>query len=624
MVRLNWTKIFVAVAIIFLVLSVTLGVASIYSVGTDKNELKVLISDTFHLSPNEVRRQGIGNFHGNQTIGGNETLTVKVESSDVFVKNFSIVTYSGTQYNVSTSKNLTYAFVAGADYYEAIITSNQTHTGTVHFQVDITRPQMVYSLAWLNAPAKILFLVSLSALILALLIEGILKKTSKSDQPKASLPSMGKTDRRLLITLLALSLAVWLVVLVINNNPFGTYENWYTDHVRHSYVSSLFLKDGLSVFNQPLDVLASHDSSAFMFVTWPEMPHLYPIGSILLFLPFGALLQSGVNAVLVYKLEIASFLVFAHASLYFVLSIFWAQTSLPSMTLKNAKKNLKILNQNEWQQKAPLIREYFDLGLKLVGVYIIYTSLVTFAADGMFDAVAFFFSMLAVTMFLTDRYDKFLLLVGVSILFKYQSGIFMFPLIIVGIVKLLENSNLIGIIKNKAVILAVLFAADSCFTAYLSAPYLIATRPELSYEWGKRFFTSCSNLCGPAGKCCIPNTWRYNRLCIYMFNKNKILSLSAVFLLLPSFHVALLPKLVSTLHVCLRIDSTDERNELEATIIWLIFMIDCALIWRRAFDPRILAEHLQTMIKMRYAELRALVCSLIFKSIVGCILKDEE
>ncbi len=181
-----------------------------------------------------------------------------------------------------------------------------------------------------------------------------------------------------------------------------------------------------------------------MFVTWPEMPHLYPIGSILLFLPFGALLQSGVNAVLVYKLEIALFLVFAHACLYFVLSIFWTRTNLPRMTLKNAKQNLQILNQNNWKQKAPLIREYFDLGLKLVGVYIIYTSLVTFAADGMFDAVAFFFSILAVAMFLTDRYDKFLLLVGVSILFKYQSGIFMFPLIIVAIVKLLENSNLIG------------------------------------------------------------------------------------------------------------------------------------------------------------------------------------
>ncbi len=36
-----------------------------------------------------------------------------------------------------------------------------------------------------------------------------------------------------------------------------------------------------------------------------------------------------------------------------------------------------------------LIREYFDLALVIVGVYVIYFSLVTFAADGMFDAVPF-------------------------------------------------------------------------------------------------------------------------------------------------------------------------------------------------------------------------------------------
>ena len=597
MVRLNWTKIFVAVAIIFLVLSVSLGVASMYSVGTDKNESKVLINDTFHLSPNEVRRQGIGNFHGNQTIGGNETLKVTVEGSDVFVKNFSIVTYSGTQFNVSTSKNITYSFVAGADYYEAIITSNQTHTGTVHFQVDVTRPQMVYSLAWLSAPAKILFLVSLSAFILVLLTEGILKKNSKSEQPKTALPSLSRNDRRLLIALLVLSLALWFVVLAVNNNPFGTYENWYTDHVRHSYTAGLFLKDGLAVFNQPLDTLASLDNSAFMFVTWPEMPHLYPIGSILLFLPFGALLQSGVNAVLVYKLEIALFLVFAHACLYFVLSIFWTRTNLPRMTLKNAKQNLQILNQNNWKQKAPLIREYFDLGLKLVGVYIIYTSLVTFAADGMFDAVAFFFSILAVAMFLTDRYDKFLLLVGVSILFKYQSGIFMFPLIIVGIIKLLENSNLIGIVKNKAVILAVLFAAASGFTAYLSAPYLMATRPELVMNGANAFSPHAQILWPLQASAVLLVLGATIVYAVYMLNKNKLLSISAVFLLLPTFTLPYFQNwYLPYMFVYALIPQ--KKNELEATIIWLIFMMIVLSFGGSAFDPRILAEHFRTMIKM--------------------------
>ena len=61
------------------------------------------------------------------------------------------------------------------------LTSNGTQSGTVHFQVDITRPQFEYSLSWLSAPAKVLFLVSLSAFMLALLTEGILNKTAKSE-----------------------------------------------------------------------------------------------------------------------------------------------------------------------------------------------------------------------------------------------------------------------------------------------------------------------------------------------------------------------------------------------------------------------------------------------------------
>ena len=103
------------------------------------------------------------------------------------------------------------------------------------------------------------------------------------------------------------------------------------------------------------------------------MPHLYPIGSILLFLPFGAFLQNGVNPVLVYKLEIALFLVFAHLCLYFFLKVF--------------------------------LRKDMHLTWKLIGVYIAYLTLVIYAANGMFDSIAFFFALIAVTMFLSERYD---------------------------------------------------------------------------------------------------------------------------------------------------------------------------------------------------------------------------
>ncbi len=246
------------------------------------------------------------------------------------------------------------------------------------------------------------------------------------------LPLINRSNRRLLLSLVVISLTVWLMIIAFSPNPLGPFENWYTDHARHPYVASLFLKDGFAVFYQPLDMLASQDSSRFIFVTWPEMPHLYPIGSILLFLPFGALLQSGVDPLLVYKLEIALFLVFAHICLYLFLSRYWAKTSFAELTLGNWKKNIQLLTQNNWKQKKPLIGEYLQMLLKVLGVYVIYITLVIFAANGMFDSVAFLFALFALTMLMNKRYDAFLLFVGVSILFKYQIGIFLLPLIIMG------------------------------------------------------------------------------------------------------------------------------------------------------------------------------------------------
>ena len=122
--------------------------------------------------------------------------------------------------------------------------------------------------------------------------------------------------------MLLLGLVVWLLILAINSGPLATLENWYTDNARDSYVASLFLKDGFSVFSQPLSKLANLDVSNYKYVTWPQMPHLYPLGSVLLFLPFGILLQNGFNSTMLFKIEIAIFLVVATACVYFFLKVF--------------------------------------------------------------------------------------------------------------------------------------------------------------------------------------------------------------------------------------------------------------------------------------------------------------
>jgi hypothetical protein len=162
-------------------------------------------------------------------------------------------------------------------------------------------------------------------------------------------------------------------------------------------------------------------------------------------------------------------------------------------------------------------------------------SLIIYAADGMFDSVAFFFSLMAVTMFLTERYDSFFLLMMTSILLKYQAGIFLLPFILVGVVMLLQNNRLSRLARNKSVLLGIAFAGISGFTAFLSLPYLIQTRPELVMNGIHAFIPNAQipwMLQSAAVLITLAATLVY---AAYMLNKNSFLSLSAIFLLFPSF-----------------------------------------------------------------------------------------
>jgi Gpi18-like mannosyltransferase len=73
----------------------------------------------------------------------------------------------------------------------------------------------------------------------------------------------------------------------------------------------------------------------------------------------------------------------------------------------------------------------------------------------MFDSVPFLFGLLAVLAFLAERYDVSLLMVGVSVLFKYQSAIFLFPFILVAAAMLLQQRGFLGLVRNK-------FAVSAC------------------------------------------------------------------------------------------------------------------------------------------------------------------
>jgi hypothetical protein len=210
--------------------------------------------------------------------------------------------------------------------------------------------------------------------------------------------------------------------------------------------------------------------------------------------------------------------------------------------------------------------------LKLLGVYIIYVSLVVYAADGMFDSIAFLFSLFALYMFVRERYDYFFLLIAVSVFFKYEAGIFLLPLIAVGLIKLFQTNKLSSLMRNKAVIAGVIFGVASIFTAYLSAPYFLASAPQLimnginafssntQISWGLQSFLVLLIL---------SVTLAYS---LYMLNRNSLLSLSALFLLLLSF---ILPYFQNWYlpFIFVYVLIPKEKKELEITAIWLMFII---------------------------------------------------
>jgi hypothetical protein len=558
------SKVLLFAVITVLVLSIVLTVISLYPGGSQP----FVVSGTFTLSPNETYTEGLGSLRGG------ENVTLWVQSPTAFLKEFSIVsptitdyvvTSNDCTYSIVTDSNIVYNFTASANYYEAVFVSESPKAGIIDFYatvqepkssnnlkqqttlgqgVNAQEPNITFPYSWLNEASKILFFTALG-LAMLLTLKIALSEFAKTKLTNLSIPSVSKKNRRILIILLLISLVVWFSVVWFSlvsptPNQLAAFENWYTDNARDSYVPSLFLKDGFSVFSQPLSKLSNFDNSFYKYVTWPEMPQLYPLGSIFVFLPFSVLLQNGFNSTLIFKLEIVVFLVFASIGVYFFLKHFM-------------QKNMALI-------------------LKLIGVYIIYVSLVVYAADGEFDSIAFLFSLFAIFMFITERYDYFFLLVAISVFFKYQAGIFLFPLILVGLIRLLQKNKLYSLVRNKAVVGGVFFGFASLFTAYLSAPYFMVTSPQLIMN-GINAFSANTQISWSLQSFSILLTLAVTvAYAVHMYNKNSLLSFSAFFLLLPCF---LLPYFqnwyIPFLFVYALIPQ--QKEELEATTIWLILLI---------------------------------------------------
>jgi hypothetical protein len=345
---------------LFIWLGVLLALISIFPVFSSEIKTIKVIDDTFNLTRSETLRYGMGSFRGG------ETISVSVDKSSSGPLNFSILTYNDPYYTNSSTENIYYSYVATANYYEASFFSPSNDLIEINFEVSVQKNQISYPFELLNSAAILLFLFGIALVILILLRSHIPFSLDKTSDGKNIL-LLTHRKKMIFLFLILLSLSFWFVIIIVNNNSNASFENWYTDHARHPYSSSLFAKFGFSIFNTPLGELSSIDASYYKFVTWPQMPHLYPIGSILLFFPFGLLLQNGLNQILVFKIEIIVFLVFSHIGLYFFLIRFW-------------KQRLFIL-------------------FKLIGIYALYVPLIVYSANGMFDGIPFLSSLIAIDFF---------------------------------------------------------------------------------------------------------------------------------------------------------------------------------------------------------------------------------
>jgi hypothetical protein len=89
-------------------------------------------------------------------------------------------------------------------------------------------------------------------------------------------------------------IVAWLAVCVVLVVPLFKPPRYslaplYTDHMRHAYAAWALLNIGPEVFTTPIgqwEFGASHP-----FDMWTTLPHLYPIGSLILFLPFGIVIN---------------------------------------------------------------------------------------------------------------------------------------------------------------------------------------------------------------------------------------------------------------------------------------------------------------------------------------------
>ena len=437
--RFNFLKLTFVLCIGFFFLGIITSLISSNEVPTGHSQIRKIISEQIKMSPNEERKYCLGIFNAGCNISGS---IIEKTGRAVFYK---VITYAGAVISNSSLKAANFTFRTNTDYYELVLVNNSTHKLSIDLNVKVE--EMAVKRPY-NSSAffgKALTLISwVSALIILIFV---LLKAAENFQIENDSPNNFnklKTFRYFMI----ISLLFWFLIILFPSFSILGLERWYTDHLRHSYTSFLFTKYGFSVFNTPLGKLADVDDSHFKYVTWPEMPHLYPLGSILIFLPFGALLQLGFSSYYVFKAEIILFVIFGHLCVYLF-------------------------------GKRLLQKRSVHIVVKLIMLYSFYYLVILYSLNGMFDSLPLIFSVLAMINFIEERKEACLFLGFLGFFFKYQVGMFLLPLMLVSFILICKEKGATSIFRDMRLNVTFVLAVIIASTLFVSLPYIILLRKDL-------------------------------------------------------------------------------------------------------------------------------------------------
>ena len=96
--------------------------------------------------------------------------------------------------------------------------------------------------------------------------------------------------RSTLTAICCASLALSLFVPALTRSPFGDLGS-YTDHLRHTFSSWIFLQRGFELYRTPYGQIGPRVPYKHPTRDWLDVPYIYPPGTLILFLPPATLSQ---------------------------------------------------------------------------------------------------------------------------------------------------------------------------------------------------------------------------------------------------------------------------------------------------------------------------------------------